>query len=93
MVIPWEVFFAILNQRCHSFFVCLLFRKEKVGIFAAPHINSFPFIYPMGVHDNTASLGLTEDPGKTHHRDPLRIDHITEHISGAYTWKLINVTN
>ena len=66
--------------------------KEEIHAFIVQR-HFFALIDLVRIHNNIAQACLTEDPGQTHHRDPLRIDHITEHISSSYTWKLVNVTN
>ena len=47
----------------------------------------------MCIHDNSAGLGLPENPGQTNHRKYFTVDHIAEHISCTNRWKLINISH
>ena len=81
------------HNQLHRFLRVLLCHKEKVRILSIGCIRHLTGIDLMCIHDNSAGLGLTENPGQTNHRKYFTVDHITEHISCTYRWKLINISH
>ena len=93
MIISWQIRLTILDNGIYHFLITFLGGKEKVSIFTAPHINTFPFIDPVSIHDDSASLCLTENPGQTYYRNTSGINNVSEHISRSDTWKLVNISH
>ena len=93
MIISRQVHPAILNDGIHHFLIALFSGKEKVWIFSASHINAFPFIDPVCIHNDPAPLCLTENSGQTYNGNTSGINNIPENIACPDTRKLINISH
>ena len=93
MIISWQISLAILDDGIHHFLIALFSGKEKVSIFTASHVNAFPLIDPVCIHDDSTSLGLTKNPCQTHYRKAAGINNISEHIACSNTWKLVDISH
>ena len=91
MIVSRQVRLTILDDSIHHFLITLFGGKEKVGIFPTSHINAFPSIDPVCIHDDPTSLCLTENPCQTNYRNTSGINDISENIARSDTWQLINV--
>ena len=47
----------------------------------------------MGAHHDTALLRLTEDAGKTHDRDVLRVDDVAQDVSRTDARQLVYIAH
>ena len=62
MIVTRQILRAIFHHKFHHLFIGLLRCKEEIRIPAAPHIDLLPFVDAVGIRDDTAALGLPEDP-------------------------------
>ena len=74
-------------------FRILIFHEKEISAFSITDIRHLSFIDPVGIHDDTAGLSLSEDSRESYHRKCHWIDHIPENISGTYRRKLVNVSH
>ena len=93
MIILRKIFCAIAHQRLHHFLIGIFGREKEVRVLSSPHIYGFSPVNPVGVHDNPASLGLTEDPRQPHHRNPPGGYDILQHISRSHAWQLVRISH
>ncbi len=75
----------------HCRFRILILQKEKVRIFPVGYVRQLPLVNAVGIHDDPARLRLPEYPGETDHGKNPRINHIPQHIPGAYGRELVNI--
>ena len=93
MIVSRKVLRTIPDNCIYDIFICFLPGKKEIRIFSAPHVYPFAFIDPVCIHNNPASLCLSEDSCQAYHRNFPGRNHVFQHISCTYTGKLIRVSH
>jgi len=92
-IIVGKIIFYQSDNLLHHFFRIFFFYIEEIRVFSIGNIWKFSFINGMCVHDDPAALGLSENPGQPNHRKHTGINNVTQYVSRANGWKLIDISH
>ena len=93
VVVPGEVFREIFYHQIRRLLRRLLCREKEIGVLPAPQVDGLAPVDPVGVQDDAAALGLTENFVQAKGGNDTGIQKIRQHISRAHAGKLIHISH